>query len=469
MLKTISSIIFPLITFPYISRVLGPNGIGVYNWANSYVGYFSLIASLGITTYAIREVSAVRDNQAQVDNVASQIFSINIVSMLIAYISLFLSLLAFRFLDNYQPTLLILSLTIVFSIIGTDWVNSAFEDFQFIAIRTMFFQLIALILMFVFVKTPSDVDKYAWISVISASGASFVNIFYRKRFCRIRFTFHMEMSQHIKPIFAMFGLILVQSIYNNSDITMLGVMRDNVEVGYYTTAVKMSLLSTQIVASVAFVILPRLSHAYQQHNYTEINLLLNRGLQFLIGFGFPICVGVIALSRQFVLLIGGAQYEPAVPALCFLMLAFVFSIFGGSFIGNLILLPSKREKKFLLAFLISVIINLVLNWLLIPIGGATAAAFTTMIAELILLLILRLYVEKEICLMSFKKVLLAPLVGSVLIFAWCFLINLNIDSLIANLLIAITGSIILYAGTLFFFKYPLFMDLLEKKLGRFKR
>lgn len=466
LIKTLANIIFPLITFPYISRVLQPSGIGKYNWANSYVGYFSLIASLGISTYAIRECSKLRNDKVQLTKVASQIFSINVLSMIVAYIGLFISLILFPFLNKYRLLILILSLTIFFNIIGTDWINSVFEDFKFITIRSIFFQILALSLMFIFVKKPKDYIVYAIISVLSASGANITNILYRRKFCRIRLTFSLNLKKHIIPIFTLFVLVLVLNIYNNSDITMLGIFKDNKEVGYYSVAVKASSVITQVVASIAYVVMPQLSMAYKNYDYTKINPLLNRSLQFLVGLGFPVCFGTIALSRDIVTLLGGKSYYPAGTALVFLMIGFLFSTLGGSFIGNLILLPSSREKYFTFAFIISASINIILNFFLIPKGGAIAAAFTTMIAELILFLLLIPFVEKKIKLLPMRIFFLPPLIGSIVLLCWCLFIKTIIRVQFLQIAVSIIGSIIIYAIILWKTKYPLFIELVDQYIKR---
>ena len=169
-IKTISSILFPLITFPYASRILLPENIGKVNFASSYISYFTLIATLGITTYAIRECSIVRNDKKLLSQKASEIYSINLVTTIIAYILLVSSLFAFRFLDTYRTLIIIHSTVILCTTLGADWLNTAMEDFTYITIRTVLFQIISIMLMFVFVKTKEDYVRYAWIIIFSSSG-----------------------------------------------------------------------------------------------------------------------------------------------------------------------------------------------------------------------------------------------------------------------------------------------------------
>ena len=234
--KTSSSILFPLITFPYISRALLTENVGKINFGLSIVSYFSLIASLGITTYAIRECSAARDDKEKLGNTASQIWSINIITTVIAYIALAFTLLVYRKLDNYRTLIVIQSLAIIATTLGADWLNSAMEDFKYITIRTAAFQLASLILMFIFVHRPEDYIKYAVISLVSTAGASICNIWYRRRYCRVRFTKDIELRRHLAPIMYLFVMILAQTIFNSVDSTMLGIFRGDYDVGIYATA-----------------------------------------------------------------------------------------------------------------------------------------------------------------------------------------------------------------------------------------
>ena len=237
-IKTLSTIIFPLITFPYISRILHAENIGKINFGASIVSYVSLIASLGVTTYAVRECSKVRFDQNRLNETASQIISINIISTCIAYIALFLLLLFWKSVLNYRILILIQSLSILFATLGADWLNTAMEDFKYITIRTFVFQLIALIAMFVFVHKPEHYLVYAIISIISSSGGNIVNIFYRRKYCKIHLTLKIEWSKHLPPIILLFAMILSQTIFVNVDTTMLGIMRSDFEVGLYSTSTK---------------------------------------------------------------------------------------------------------------------------------------------------------------------------------------------------------------------------------------
>ncbi len=217
-LKSVFSIIFPLITFPYVSRVLGPLNVGKVNFGNTFVGYFSLIASLGVTTYAIRECSTVRDDKRKLETVASEIFSINVVTTVVAYVLLAITMVLFRKLDVYRSLIIVQSSAILFRTWGADWINSAMEDFKYITIRTMLIQVLSLIAMFILVRNESDYFRYAVISVVASSGSDLANVLYRRKYCTIRLTRTMRWGVHFRPIVMLFVMCLTLPILPCCDL-----------------------------------------------------------------------------------------------------------------------------------------------------------------------------------------------------------------------------------------------------------
>ena len=468
-IKTLFSIIFPLITFPYVSRVLMPENIGKINFGTSFVSYFSLIASLGITTYAIRECSAKRKSRNELGKIASQIFSINICTTVIAYASMFLTLLFCRSFDTYRNLIIIQSTTILFTTLGCDWLNTAMEDFTFITIRTIIFQLISIILMFVFVRKPEDYIIYAIITVLSSSGANITNIFYRKKYCNVKFVTKMNCRKHIKPISLLFVMILAQTVFNSSDITMLGLMKGDYEVGLYSSAVKMSNLISQIVSSLVWVIMPRMSLFFAEENYKQINIMLRKILNFLITLGFPCAIGCICLSKEILFIISGESYVGASTALDLLMICYLFGLLGGSFLGNMVLLPSKRENVYMIICCIATIVNLVLNYFLIPIGGANAAAFTTAVCSLLILIMLIITKDKRIKIDKLNHILIPPIIGCSLIVLLCSILKFVILNIYVKTIVCILLSSVIYIVSQVIMKNEILTDIVLGFIKKIKQ
>lgn len=467
-IKTLCGIVFPLITFPYSTRVLMAENIGKVNFGNSIVSYFSLVASLGISTYAIRECSKVRDEQDELNKTSSQLFSINIMSTLLAYVALAITLVAARSLDNYRELICIQSAGILFTTFGADWINSAMEDFKYITIRTLCVQLVSIALLFIFVRTPDDYMKYASISVIASSGANIINMLYRRKFCKTRFTLHMDIKRHLPPILLMFSMILSQTIYTNSDTTILGLFRGDYEVGLYSAAVKIYHLINTVIASVALVVMPQLSAGFAKNDFQEINKLLKYSLNFIIVLGLPSIVGINVIALPLIDIIAGIDYYKASTALHIFTITLAFSLIGG-WIGNMTLLPSGKEKICLKSCVVSALANIVLNIILIPKFGLNAAAATTAVAECIGVCIAFKYIDKRIKVDNIWEMLKAPIVGSIAILLISILARTLFDSYSLIGIFTILLSIVVYIGILVLMKNEFTMSFVNPIIKKIKR
>ena len=464
--KTISSVVLPLLIFVYVSRIIGPEGIGKYNFSSTFISYFTLAASLGITTYAVRECASVKNEQDKVNRVSSEILSINICTMIISYLVMAITLVIFNFLSNYLVLICILSGNIFFTIIGADWINSAYEDFRYITIRTLLFQIVAIVLTFIFVKKPSDCYIYALITVGATAGANICNVFYRRKFCRAKFTFKMNWKIHFPPIITLFAMLLVQTIFSSTDITIIGLFRNDSEVGLYSTAVKIFSILTTLIASIMWVVLPRLTVYFKNKQYKDINFVLKDVFQLMFGLGLPCIVGTALLSKEIILIVGGQRYAGAEVYLVLLMVALFFSLVGGSIIGNMILLPSKQEKFFLIACIVAAIVNVSLNLAFVPKFGALAAAVSTIISHIIILIMLIPRIDKKIYFSFIPKTIFPPMIGCFAIVAIVMFAKRAFNNIFLIVFIGVLLSVFTYFFTLKLLKYELaekFVNKIQKR------
>lgn len=468
MIKSLFSIIYPLITFPYISRILQTENVGKINFSNSVVSYFSLIASLGVTTYAVRECSKYKDDKDSLSNTASQIFSINMWSTIIAYMALVITLIVAKPLYNYKILIIIQSTTILFTTLGADWLNTAMEDFRFIAIRTMSMQIISLLLMFIFVRRTEDYIIYAVISIVASSGANVINIFYRKRYCTTRFVLHIDWRKHMPPILMLFSLILSQTIYTSSDTTILGLCKGDYQVGLYSTSVKIYNIVNTVVASVAWVVMPQLSANFAKKNFEKINSLLKYSLNFIIVLGLPCLVGLNIITKEIIILIAGRTYLGAELSLRILTISLGFSFISG-WIGNMMMLPAGKENICLKASVISAVVNIILNLILIPKWGLNAAAITTAISEFIGIIIKIPYIEKEIKIEGFKNMIEAPIVGALGILLVGVIVKYCLKSQYMIAIVTIVISCFEYLFVLMVMKNEFAINFLKPVINKIKR
>ena len=386
-IKTVTSLLFPLITFPYVSRILLPEGTGKVNFANSIVSYFGIIASLGIGTYASREAAKIRDDKSKLTKLVKEILSINIISTLIAYILFFISLFTVNKLADYRLLLLVCSITIILTTLGVDWLNSAMEDYGYITIRTIIFQILSLTLIFLLIKTKEDFVKYAGISVFQSVGANILNFYHSRKYVNyFSKTEHLELKKHIKPIFILFASSIAISIFTIMDTSMLGFLSTTQEVGYYSAASKLVRMVRNLFPAVFTVLFARFSYYHAQKNTNSYNDLAEKTINFILCFSIPIVAGFIILASPVIKLLCGISYIPAIDSVIVLSpLIFISSC--SSFLGGVLMITQGKEKQYLYTTVSAAIIDLILNFLLIPKKGAFGASFATLITELFIFLV----------------------------------------------------------------------------------
>lgn len=380
-IKSIMRIIFPLITFPYASKVLGAENLGKYNFASTFVGYFVLLSALGISTYAIREGTKLRNNKELLERFAAEIYTINVVSTVISYVVLFLFCVFYRELYDYNILIALLSLQIVFNTIGVEWIYSIYEDYAYITTRSIIFQFFSLIMLFVMVHDENDLIPYVLITVFSSVGSNVLNYFHAKKYCRIKITKHINYKVHLLPIIVLFATTVTVRIYSSSDITILGLICGDYVVGIYSVSTKVYELVKTLLSSVIIVSIPRLSSLIGKSK-EMFDKTADEVYRILIVLVFPVLLGIFLLRKEIILLIADETYLGASMSLAILSGALAFSLLGW-FWGQCILVPYNREKEVLKASAVSAIVNIGLNLILIPKWQQNAAAFTTLIAEVV--------------------------------------------------------------------------------------
>lgn len=461
----VSNIAFSLITFPYVSRVLGVDALGQYNFAKSVISYFVLIAGLGIGGYAIREGSRLREDKEKISAFASEMLAINIVSTTISYIALFLCLVLVRKFDDYRLLIFIFSFQIIMSTIGVEWIYSIYEDFTYITLRTLGFKVLSIVLLFVFVRTKDDVVNYAIVTVIALCGSGIFNLVHSGHYCDLNLKRIKGLKKHFKPILTIFSASIAIMIYVSSDTTILGFLKSDYEVGLYSLASKIYMIIKSVISSILIVSIPRLSALYGNNEIERYNRTLQKVIDTISVFLFPCVVGLFLLSENIVVLVGGSDYVDASMSLKILSVALLFCLYGWIF-NQCVLMPSKNEKTSSIATIASASVNIIFNFLLIPIWGEKAAALTTVLAELMMFIICYRKGRK----LSYAKVinvnLLQVIVGCVGISIICILCRAFINNNIVSVGVAIPVSVIAYGIILLLLGNEQIKEGITKIIGR---
>lgn len=414
-IKTLSTIVFPMITYPYITRVLSVENIGKVNFGNSVVSYFSLIGALGLTGYAVRTGAKFKDDKAKLSGFSSSIFTINVLASLIAYGLMAICLLFPTKLADYRSIILIQATTILFAPLAVEWLYTIEEDFAYITLRSILVQFCSLILMFIFVKNEDDIYKYVLLCVVSSSLGNLFNFAHSKKYTRIRLTRKTDWCSSYKSIITFFVNSIATVIYLNSDTTMLGLMCNDYAVGLYSVATKIYSIIKQVFNAVVGVTIPRLSYL-NTTNQQDFDKLVRRMISLTIVGAVPASFGMILLRKEIILLISGEAYISAATALAILAVAICFGVLS-NIIANGVLVCVGHEKKVLIATSASAAINVLLNSVCIPLLKQNGAALTTLIAELTMFLVSIHHARKYITNMFDLHTVLSVAISCALMFA----------------------------------------------------
>lgn len=467
---TITGLLFPLITFPYASRILMADGIGQVQFFQSIIDYVSLCTALGIPLYAVREIARIRDNKELRSRTTIEILLLHAILTLVGYIVVFILAKTVAKIEIDASLFFLLSTTLFFNTIGVAWFYQAIEDFKYITLRSLFVRILSLVALFIFVKTKQDLFYYAGILVIGTVGNNIFNFFRLRKYIKLskgEFK-RLNLLRHLIPALKIFILNLVISIYVNLDSVMLGFLKNEESVGYYAAATRLTKAILGIVSSLGAVLLPRFSNMITNGQKEEFQLLANKAASFTIALSLPMSVGLIFMAAPIIHIFCGNGFEPSILTLK-LVAPIVLFIGLSGIIGMQILYPQGREKYVIISTMLGACINLLINYLLIPQYGQYGAALGTVIAEFMVTVIMILLGRKYLPINILSKQNLHYLIGSIVIsilLAFLFVFPLHE---VNYLLIGILLSVIVYYAYLLMIKDTLALQLKKLLLSIFKQ
>lgn len=377
---TMSSFIFPMITFPYVSRVLQSQGTGRVAFATSVLSYFSMLAQLGIPTYGVRACAKVRDDREALSRTVHELFMINLIMSGVAYIMFFCVLFCVPRIRQDKVLFLIISLTILFNTIGMEWLYKALEQYAYITIRSIVFKFFAVVLMFLFVKKIEDYVIYGAITIFAASASNIFNFINTHKFIDMRPTGFYNLKHHIKPVCIFFAMSCATTIYTNLDTVMLGFMKSDMEVGYYNAAVRIKTILVSIVTSLGTVLLPRASYYLENGLREEFDKISGKALNFVLLISIPMIVYFVMFANESIRFLAGGLYEASTVPMQLIMPTLLL-IGMTNIMGIQMLVPMGREKYVLYSEVAGACTDLACNAVLIPKFASAGAAVGTVIAE----------------------------------------------------------------------------------------
>lgn len=461
LVNTVVGLLFPIVTFPYVSRIIMADGIGKIQFLQSIINCIVLFSALGIPLYAVREIAKVRDNIEQRSKLAIEILLLHTFLSILGYIAVYIIALTVENVKSDASLFLLLSVNIFLSAIGVAWFYQAMEDFKYITIRSLVVKLLSLIALFTLVHSKDDLFIYAGITVMAEVGSNVLNFFRLRQFVTIQAITCKELNiwRHLRPTLKIFLLNIIVCIYVNMDSIMLGLLSSQVAVGYYTAATRLTKALLGIISSLGAVLLPRFTNLISMGKYDEFAQIANRASHFVVTLSLPISIGLIFTASPLIHLFCGNDFEASILTLQ-IVSPIIICIGLSGLLGMQILYPQGKENIVILSTLMGAILNFTLNYLLIPKYAQYGAAIATFVAEFFVLITMfvlgRVFIPLTLLNKNNGMVLLSTFILALFLYIFS---TLNLPNYLL-LLSEIVLSIFVYGWMLYFCKNEFMLQLL---------
>ena len=404
LINTGTQMLFPLITFPYICRVIEADGIGQINFFQSIISYISLFTCLGIPMYAIREIARDRSDVVQMNRTAMEILLLHSMLTLVGYAIVAILCLTVPQIQVNIPLFLILSLTIFFTAIGCEWFYQGIEDFKYITIRGLIIKTVSVVLLFIFVKSKTDLLYYGCYTVFGVLGGNIFNFFrLRKYIHRENIIFsELHIKRHIKPVLKVFSFSVVTSIYLQLNTVLLGFLKNALAVGYFAAATKVMQMLLTMSACLGSVMMPRASHLIAENKEDEFNRLIQKSYDFTLAIALPMTIGLIFCAPSLITALCGVKFEHSIlPSQIIAPIILMVAI--SNVFGIQVLFPKGKINIVTLCCGIGAVADLILNLCLIPFFSYIGTSIAYLGAEVATTVSMYFIGRKYIPIIYFKK------------------------------------------------------------------
>lgn len=373
------TLLLPLITVPYVSKILGASGIGDYAFTYANTQYFVLFGMVGITLYGNREIAYVRDNPKKLKET---FFSIYILQLMTTTISLLLFSLFFIYLNHqeYRVLYAVQGITILAALFDISWLFMGLEQFKKTVVRNTLVKLVSLISIFIFVKQPTDIIIYAAILSLSNLIGNLTFWVYIPKIFTLKDIKVSKISVHLKASLALFIPQIAIQIYVLLDRTLLGVLSNTVEVGYYENSQKIVKIILTLATAIGTVMMPKIANTVASGDLDKVKYYIRNSFFFVSALSFPLTFGLMGIARQLSPWFFTDQFE-GIDMLLIISSSIILAISWSNVIGTQLLIPLNKVKEFTVSVTTGAIINLILNLMILKYLGAVGACISTIIAE----------------------------------------------------------------------------------------
>ena len=454
----------PLITVPYVARVLGAHGAGINSYTNSWVTFFLLLGQMGVALYGNREIAYHRDNKKQRSQIFWEIELLQALTIIFAYI-VFLGFL-YQFAHGYRSYFLIQSLLIIAGGLDVSWYFMGMEDFKKTVFRNMVIKIVSIALIFTLVKQQDDLGKYIFLLGMSQVVGNLTLWPYLKGSVQWVGFRMLRPFRHFYPSLLLFIPTITTQVYLVVNRIMLGRLADTVAVGQFDYADKIVKIVLAVVTATGSVMLPHIAHKFAGGDVNGIRKSLYNSFDFVTALSVPMMFGLAAISTTFAPWFLGADFTPTAKIM-FIESPVIVLIAWSNVTGTQYLMPVNRVSEYTMSVSSGAIANIALNLFFIEVYGANGAALATVISELVVtglqVYFIRTTIKRRQLFKNTWKYFIAGGIMFIVVFRLNGIMNMSIQNLIMQ---ALAGMIIYTVG-LVVFKAPILdqaKELIEKKI-----
>ena len=376
---TLSTYLINFITFPYVARVLGVERIGLVNFVDNTVNYFLLFATMGVGLLGVREIAAVKEDKKRRDQVYSSVLALNLLFTLVSLGIYLLCVVTIPKLCQYDELFYIGTAKILFTVFLVEWFFTGVENFRYITLRSILIKVLYIISVFLFVRDTSDYRLYFILTVGVVVLNALINQLYIREFVRVRWN-NIQLFKYLKQNVTLGIYTLMTSMYLTFNVMYLGLVSNNTEVGYYTTAFKLYSVVLGFFTAFTNVMLPRMSSLLANGEKDRFQELVNRSFSVMSTCCIPLILCSMIMAPQIVYILSGPGYEGAILPMRIIMPA-AFAVGVAQVLAIQVLMPMKKDKVLLVASIIGAVVSLLINLLVVHYIESVGSAVVLLCSE----------------------------------------------------------------------------------------
>ena len=460
------NVLFPLITAPYVARVLMPDNVGKVAVAQNWAQYFIVFAALGIPTYAVRETAQHRNDKRELNKAFTELLVINTISTTISVIAYIIMLFTFVTFRENMPLYLAVGAGILFNYITIDWLYQGIEEYGYIAMRSFVVKLLSLIALLVFVRSKDDFVIYALISTCAVGANNILNVAHLPKIGVHLHWRNLTFKQHIKPIMIFFANSISVKLYTLINVTLLGILSTNAAAAFYSNTDKIVRILITVIAGIGGVLLPRLSVYAKSGERERCSNIVTSVFSILFFVFVPTGIGLMLMSKEVVLILFGQAYAPSI--LTMQIMSLLIYTLGFNNLFGTVLLAFGKEKENLICPIAGAVTCLTLNCVLIPHWQQNGTAVASVISEAVVTALAVFFAARTIRLHFDGKAIVKTLIATAAMVAVVVCFKLLIANMVLCLIAAVGFGALTYVVLSWLLRNPVLFQVLELTVKRRK-